>query len=188
LRVIGGQARGRRLVAPRGRDVRPTSDRVREALFSILAERLPGAVVLDLYAGSGALAIEALSRGAARAVLVERDRRAARTAATNLERAGVTARARLVQADAARYVAEPSDGPFDLVFCDPPYTLPLAGIHAQLTRLHAAGGLAPDALVVVERDKRDPDLGLPPPPFLASSGERSYGDTVLNLYAREEPP
>jgi 16S rRNA (guanine966-N2)-methyltransferase len=101
VRVIGGSARGRRLVAPPGRDVRPTSDRVREAMFSSLAEVVPGASVLDLYAGSGALSVEALSRGAAAALLVERDARAVAAATRNLELAGVADRGRLRRGDAA---------------------------------------------------------------------------------------
>jgi pantetheine-phosphate adenylyltransferase len=182
MRVIAGTARGRRLTAPPGNAVWPTSDRVREALFSIVADRVPEAVVLDLYAGSGALAIEALSRGAARAVLVERDDRVARVAAANLDRAGVSNRARLLRMAAARFCSAPSGGPFDLVFCDPPYTTPLAEVHTRLADLHAAGGLVGGALVVVERDKRDPALEAPPPAFLARGRMRSYGDTVLVPY------
>lgn len=186
MRVIGGEAGGRRLAAPKGTAVRPTPDRVREALFSILADRVPGAVVLDLYAGSGALAIEAVSRGAARAVLVERSRRVAKVAARNLDTVGVGDRARLVQADAAGFCAAPSGGPFDVVFCDPPYATTLGEVHAVLAALDAAGGLAPGALVVVERDKRDPDLDRAPPGLLAPGRLRSYGDTVLIPYTREE--
>jgi 16S rRNA (guanine966-N2)-methyltransferase len=101
VRVIAGSARGRPLKAPPGSTTRPTSDRVREALFSALGGAVPGTAVLDLYAGSGALGIEALSRGAACAVLVERDRRAARTIAENLDRAGVADRATVVRAPCA---------------------------------------------------------------------------------------
>ncbi len=179
MRVIAGSARGRRLAVPPGRAVRPTPDRVREALFSRLAARVEGAAVLDLYAGSGALAVEALSRGAGHAVLVERDRRSADVAAANLERAGVAPRARVARIDAARFAAEPRGGPFDLVLVDPPYATPLSAVYARLADLQRAGALAPDATVVVERDKRDPDLDLPPPEFLASEAVRTYGDTVL---------
>lgn len=181
--MIGGTARGQRLDAPPGRDVRPTADRVREALFSSLAPVIPGARVLDLFAGSGALAIEALSRGAASATLVERDRRTASVAESNLTRTGLDEWARLVRQDAAGFVRHPQGGPFDLVLADPPYGDPLAGVYELLTRLHAAGCLAPDAMVVVERDRRDPHLDTQAPPFLALDRRRSYGDTLL-LYLR----
>ncbi|HEY8339103.1 MAG TPA: 16S rRNA (guanine(966)-N(2))-methyltransferase RsmD [Egibacteraceae bacterium] len=188
--MIAGSARGRRLKVPRGRDTRPTSDRVREALFSALADAVPGATVLDCYAGSGALAIEALSRGAAAAVLVEADPRAAAVAAENLARAGVAERATVVRDDVARFCRAPRGGPFDLVFVDAPYAVPLDTLHDQLRDLAAAGGLAPGATVVVERDRRDPALADPvaAPPPLAHERARTYGDTVLVYYRVEEPP
>jgi 16S rRNA (guanine966-N2)-methyltransferase len=188
VRVIAGSARGRPLKAPPGRDVRPTSDRVREALFSALSSRVPGATVLDLFAGSGALGIEALSRGAACAVFVERDPRAADAVAHNLQRAEVSEHATLVRGDADAFARRPRPaGPYDLVFCDPPYATTLAEVDALLEALHLAGALAPAVTVVVERDKRDRDLAAPPPGFLASGRARSYGDTVLLFrHAREE--
>src|SRR4051794_14807909 len=122
MRVIAGELKGQRLVAPRGWRVRPTSDRVREAIFSALGERVVEATVLDLYCGTGALAIEALSRGAAGAVLVDRD---IRPALGNVERLGLGERAELVRADAGRWLGQVSDsletGKFDLVFVDAPY-------------------------------------------------------------------
>lgn len=181
MRVIGGTARGRRLRVPAGHDVRPTGDRVREALFSILEPDLHGAVVLDGYAGSGALGIEALSRGAAHAVLVERDRRAATAIRENLAATGLGERARLHPADVRRFARAPRGGPFDLVLLDPPYAEPLAGLVALLEDLRAAGGLTPGARIVVERDRRDPDLDAPLPGWLAREGPRTYGDTVLLL-------
>lgn len=181
--MIAGTAGGRRLDAPPGRDVRPTADRVREALFSSLGPVVGGARVLDLFAGSGALAIEALSRGAASATLVERDRRAAAVAERNLARTGLSERARLVRADATAFARHPEGGPFDLVLADPPYGDPLGGVYALVTQLHAGGFLAPDAMVVVERGRRDPDLDTEPPAFLALDRRRSYGDTLL-LYLR----
>ncbi len=124
LRVIAGELKGRPLLAPRGWKVRPTSDRVREAIFSALGEAVAGARVLDLYCGTGALAIEALSRGAAQAVLVDRD---TRPALGNIESLGLGERAELVRADAGRWLAalaaEPGLRPFDLVFIDAPYRL-----------------------------------------------------------------
>src|SRR3954451_19272283 len=129
VRVIAGELKGQHLVAPRGWTVRPTSDRVREAIFSALGERVEGARVLDLYSGTGALGIEALSRGAATAVLVDRD---TRPALGNVERLGLRDRAELVRADVGRWLqgTESGDlgsskgrGRFDLVFVDAPYRL-----------------------------------------------------------------
>ena len=187
MRVIAGSARGHRLEAPAGRDVRPTADRVREALFSSIGPRVVGARVLDLFAGSGALAVEALSRGATAATLVERDRRAAAVAERNLARTRLAGRALLMRCDAAAFATEPRGGPFDLVLADPPYQDPLPEVYRLLSGLHAAGALAPGVTVVVERDRRDPHLETDPPPFLALDRRRVYGDTVL-LYLRADPP
>jgi 16S rRNA (guanine966-N2)-methyltransferase len=183
VRVIAGSAGGRPLQAPPGRDVRPTSDRVREAMFSSLAEHVAGARVLDLFAGSGALGVEALSRGAAHAVFVERDRRAVAVIRRNLAALGLQDRATVRPEDAGRFCRTGRGGPYDLVFADPPYAEPTAAIHALLVQLAAAGAVREDAVVVIERDRRDPDLGLDPPAFLASERMRSYGDTVL-VYLR----
>jgi len=154
MRVIAGELRGRRLVAPRGWKVRPTSDRVREAVFSALGE-VAGARVLDLYCGTGALAIEALSRGAARAVLIDRD---TRPALGNVERLGLGERAELVRADVGRWLAtraaEPDAARFDLVFVDAPYRLAdRVGqeLDTHLPRLLAEGGRA-----IVESAARRP--------------------------------
>jgi 16S rRNA (guanine966-N2)-methyltransferase len=183
VRVIAGSARGRPLDAPPGRATRPTSDRVREALFSSLAAEVPGAVVLDLFAGSGALGIEALSRGAQFAVFVESERRAVRTIVGNLATAKLRARARVLEIDAARFSADPGRAvpelPFDLVLADPPYALALPAVYDLLETLAAAGALADDAVAVVERDRRDPDLDRPPAPGFAHLRDRTYGDTLL---------
>lgn len=186
MRVIAGTARGRRLKAPPGAATRPTSDRVREALFSSLAAHVPGARVLDLYSGSGALGIEALSRGAASAVLVERDARAAAVIAANLERTGLDGGATVLRTTAASASEAPTDGPFDLVLVDPPYAEPLADVYGLLSSLRDAGGLAPGAWIVIERDKREAGLDAPPPPFLVLDRRREYGDTML-LYLRSHP-
>lgn len=179
-------------MAPKGRDTRPTPDRVREALFASLGPRLPGAVVVDLYAGTGALAIEALSRGAASAVLVESDRHAVGAVRTNLEVGGVTDRARIVAGDVAAFCAAPSGGPFDLVLCDPPYAVPLATCLDHLEVLEARGALADDVHIVIERDRRDADLDTDPPGWLAVADRRSYGDVALVRLERapdaQEPP
>jgi 16S rRNA (guanine966-N2)-methyltransferase len=173
VRVVAGEFRGRRLSAPRGVRTRPTADRVREALFSILGE-VEGARVLDLYAGSGALGIEALSRGAGSAVFVERDPRAAAAIERNLAAVGVEAA--LVRDDVSRFLAR-AEGSFDLVFCDPPYDSAsgLAGTLAE--RLPAV--TAPDARIVTESDKRNP-LVLPFPLLT----ERTYGDTRIAIHER----
>ncbi|MGN6254063.1 MAG: RsmD family RNA methyltransferase [Solirubrobacterales bacterium] len=124
MRVIAGELKGQRLVAPRGWKVRPTSDRVREAIFSALGERVVGARVLDLYCGTGALGIEALSRGAASAVLVDRD---TRPALGNVQRLGLEGKVELVRADVGRWLAHVSPalaaGKFDLILVDAPYRL-----------------------------------------------------------------
>ncbi len=154
MRVVAGELRGRRLVAPRGWRVRPTSDRVREATFSALGE-VAGARVLDLYCGTGALAIEALSRGAASAVLVDRD---TRPALGNVERLGLGARAELVRSDAARWLAaraeDPDAPPFDLVFVDAPYRL--ADRVGRELDTHLPGLLAAGGRAIVESAARRP--------------------------------
>jgi 16S rRNA (guanine966-N2)-methyltransferase len=154
MRVIAGELRGRTLVAPRGWRVRPTSDRVREAVFSALGE-IGGARVLDLYCGTGALAIEALSRGAASAVLVDRD---TRPALGNVERLGLGERAELARADAGRWLAsraaDPSAPRFDLVFVDAPYRL--ADRVGQELNEHLPSVLAERGRAIVESGARRP--------------------------------
>jgi 16S rRNA (guanine(966)-N(2))-methyltransferase RsmD len=176
--VIAGDLGGQRLVAPRGWKVRPTSDRVREAIFSVLGERVEGASVLDLYCGTGALAIEALSRGAERAVLVDRD---TRPALGNVERLGLGARAELVRADVGRWLgglAEDPDAPrFDLVFVDAPYRLAdrvAQELDTHLPRLLAVGGRA-----VVESGARAP-LRIE---SLSRLRQRHYGAADVSFYA-----
>ncbi|HEX8066121.1 MAG TPA: 16S rRNA (guanine(966)-N(2))-methyltransferase RsmD [Thermoleophilaceae bacterium] len=175
MRVVAGAFGGRPLKAPPGRRTRPTADRVREALFSILGP-LDGARAADLFAGSGALGIEALSRGAASATFVERDRRAAATIRENLLAIGAQDRATVVARDALRWLASAADGPaYDLVLLDPPYDSAhrLAGPLSE--RLPAV--LAPNAIVVSESDKRNPlNLDLP------LDGERAYGDTRIAVH------
>ena len=177
MRVVAGRFGGRRLDAPAGRETRPTSDRVREALFSILGP-LDGARVLDLFAGSGALALEALSRGAGSAVLVERDPRAVRAIRANIDALGVgeeEARVMPVTARAALRNAFAAGDTYDLVFLDPPYrSAPGLGreLSDALEPLIAAGGR-----VVTESDRRAPlELSMP----LAL--ERRYGDTLIRIH------
>jgi 16S rRNA (guanine966-N2)-methyltransferase len=177
VRVVAGRLGGRRLQAPKGRDTRPTSDRVREALFAML-DPLQGARVLDLFAGSGALAIEALSRGAAFATLVERDARAITVIRANLEALALGADAALVvhaTARAALRDASTRGDAYDLVLLDPPYRdAPALG--RELSEALPAV-LAPDARVVVESDRRAP-LALD----LRVVRERRYGDTLIRIH------
>jgi 16S rRNA (guanine966-N2)-methyltransferase len=172
VRVIAGAFKGRTLHAPRGQRTRPTADRVREALFSMLGP-LDGARVLDLFAGSGALAIEALSRGAAEAVLVERDPRAVAAIERNLEPLGAAATVR--RRDVLDYLRDSDEGPFDLVFADPPYDSAsrlAAPLGEELPKLVSEG-----ARIVIESDKRK-QVELPLPLLR----ERSYGDTAIAIY------
>jgi len=159
LRIIGGKHRGRRLKFPAGVEIRPTPDRVRETLFNWLQMRIAGARVLDLFAGSGALGLEALSRGAAQVSFVERDRRAA-AAIDTLAQEWQEAGAQVACADALGWLAESAGGtPFDIVFLDPPYdSALLSDVAAALAR---GALLAPDARIYVEHRARD---GLPPLP------------------------
>ena len=138
MRVVGGTARGRRLEAPPGDATRPTSDRVREAVFNALGSRdlVRDARVLDLFAGSGALGVEALSRGAAHATFVDDDPRARRAVARNLDATGLADRADIVADRAERFLARHAGPPFDLAFCDPPYAF--AGWDGLLAALPAA--------------------------------------------------
>jgi 16S rRNA (guanine(966)-N(2))-methyltransferase RsmD len=177
VRVIAGELKGRRLVAPRGWKVRPTSDRVREAVFSVLGDRVEGARVLDLYCGTGALAIEALSRGAASAVLVDQD---TRPALGNVQRLGLADRTELVRGDVSRWLHQVSSpdaaGKFDLVFVDAPYKLAdrvSRHLNENLPRLLAEGGR-----VVVESGARRP-LRIE---TLEPLRQRRYGAADVTVY------
>jgi len=177
VRVIAGDLKGQRLVAPRGWKVRPTSDRVREAIFSALGDRVAGARVLDLYCGTGALAIEALSRGAASAVLVDRD---TRPALGNVQRLGLEERAELVGADVGRWLAQVSSagaaGKFELVFVDAPYKL--ADRVAQDLNTHLPRLLAEDGRAVIESGARRP-LRID---SLEPLRQRRYGAADVTIY------
>ena len=177
-RIIAGQAGGRRLAVP-PKGTRPTSDRVREALFSSLDNDpgLRGAAVLDLCAGSGALGLEALSRGAAHALFVESDRRAADVLRRNVAGLGLPG-AVVLAAPAAAVLDATADRAYDVVLVDPPYDLPAEEVAGWLAAAAAHGWLAPDATVVVERAARG---GAFPWPYgLEPARERRYGDTVLH--------
>ena len=175
MRVVAGRFGGRSLVAPRGSATRPTSDRVREALFSILAGSVEGARVLDLFAGSGALAIEALSRGASEAVLVDSSAAAVAAIRRNLSTVSVDAEVR--RQDALRYLdgARRDARLYDLVFLDPPYRHATALGRELSSALRPV--LVPAARVVTESDRRAP-LEL----ALTLLDERRYGDTLIRIY------
>lgn len=184
MRVIAGELKGRRLVAPRGHRTRPTADQVRIALMDALMPWLPGARVLDLFAGAGAVGLEALSRGAAHATFVERDPRAAEAIRHNVETLGVRGRVRLVRADVARALerlAVEGEG-FDVVFLDPPYEPDL--VTPTLARLGGGAVTAPSAAVVAQH------LTKQPPPehvgHLAVFRTRRFGETTLTFFRAPE--
>ncbi|WP_329108321.1 16S rRNA (guanine(966)-N(2))-methyltransferase RsmD [Micromonospora sp. NBC_01699] len=179
-RIVAGTFGGRRIVAPSGASTRPTSDRVREALFSALDSQLDlnGARFADLYAGSGAVGLEALSRGAVHVLLVEGDPRAARIARDNLATLRATPAARLVTGKVAQVLASgPDGGPYDVIFADPPYAVPNEEIAAMLTALVERGWLAPDGVVVVERSTRTGPLD--EVQGITVERGRRYGETTL---------
>ncbi|RBM05001.1 16S rRNA (guanine(966)-N(2))-methyltransferase RsmD [Streptomyces sp. PT12] len=187
-RVIAGTAGGRRLAVPPGRGTRPTSDRAREGLFSTwtaLRGPLDGARVLDLYGGSGAVGLEALSRGAAHALLAESDARAARTIRENIRSLGLPG-AELRAARAEQVAGEPPQGaPYDLVFLDPPYAAGDDDLGEILLTLGRKGWLAADALVTVERSTRGG--AFPWPVGFVPLRSRRYGEGTL-WYARSTVP
>jgi 16S rRNA (guanine966-N2)-methyltransferase len=172
LRIVAGACGGRRIETPTGRATRPTTDRVREALFSILGASVEGATVLDLFAGSGALGIEALSRGAAEATFVESHPRAVEVIRRNL--AELDLAGRVQRRDVFAWLAEAS-GPYSVVFADPPYSS--AGRTAQRLSELLPPLLRETSLTVTESDKRDPlILTLP------LVDERTYGDTRIAIH------
>jgi 16S rRNA (guanine966-N2)-methyltransferase len=189
MRVIAGELKGQQLMAPKGWKVRPTSERVREAIFSTLAARIAGAEVLDLYCGTGALAIEALSRGAARATMVDHD---TRPALGNVQRLGLADRVDLIRADAGAWlaararraegdadlVAPTGPGGFDLVFVDAPYKL--ADLVAEQLDTHLPGVLAAEGRAVVESGARRPLVIA----SLEQLRQRRYGAADVSIYGR----
>ena len=166
-RIIAGEFGGRTLSVPKGRDTRPTADRVREAWMSILAPKLHGAVVLDLFAGSGALGLEALSRGAANAVFVERAIPALDLIRRNIDLLGVADRTRIIRGDAIRFAAELGAGAYDIVLADPPYASDAA---ARLVLSFRHSPFA--SILAVEHDART---------RLEGDDTRRYGDTAITF-------
>jgi 16S rRNA (guanine966-N2)-methyltransferase len=178
-RIIGGSAGGRRIKAPAGHSTRPTSDRVREALFSAIDAEvgsISGLRFLDVYAGSGAVGLEARSRGAGVVTLVEHDRRAASLIRQNAKALGFHGVDVLVS-PAARALAQPPRAPYDIVFLDPPYAVPVSDLVAALGALRDHDWLSHDALVVVERSSRGAELEWPH--GFVGARTRRYGETLL---------
>lgn len=182
MRIVGGAFRGRPLATPRSDSIRPTTDRTREAVFNVLAhrfaDRLEGARVLDLFAGTGALGLEALSRGAAHAVFIEESAEGRGLIRTNVEAFGLTGRTKIFRRDATAIGDIGTLSPFGLVFADPPYGKGLG--ERALRSVRAGGWLEPGALCVVEEIASAP---FDPGPDFSILDERGYGDTVIRFIA-----
>ncbi len=178
MRIVGGDQRGRRLATPKTDAIRPTSDRLREAVFNVLThaydDAVVGARVLDLFAGTGALSFEALSRGAAYALLVDEGAEARGLIRENIEAFGAEGRTRLFRRDATRLGPVGTSGTFGLVFCDPPYGRDLAP--AALASAASGGWLLPGALVVVEETA---SVAVALPSGFSELERRVYGDTAV---------
>lgn len=181
MRVVAGTAKGHRLVAPKGRRVRPTADRVKESLFDILGERVHGASVLDLYAGSGALGIEALSRGASLAVFVDHHRDSVAASRRNLEATGLATSATVLQRPVIDALAQLAGqaSTFDLIFLDPPYTIGSAELAATFGLLETV--CRDDGLVVLEHR---PDLTEFATGRFRVTDRRRYGDSALTFFEK----
>jgi 16S rRNA (guanine966-N2)-methyltransferase len=186
MRVVGGRLKGRALTAPSSRAIRPTSDRLRESIFDILEHRFPGHIegarALDLFAGSGALAIEALSRGARFALFVDSGAEARALIRANVEALALGGVTRIWRADATRLGPAPAAGPFGLAFLDPPYGQGLAG--PALASLVSGGWLEPGALVVVEERAK---AEIAAPAGLVSVDHRTYGDSRIAIFEARGP-
>ena len=184
MRIAGGEFRGRNLLVPKGEDVRPTQDRVREALFNILQGAVAGASFLDLFAGSGAVGLEALSRGASVATLVELAPRHIACIEKNVSALGVSPRVRVVRADVYEWLAGPCAGGYDMVFADPPYALGAEKGYADMLAVLAARNVVkPGGLFIAEMKHRQaPDVS----PAWEVCRDRVYGQTRLVVYRRLE--
>lgn len=176
MRVTGGTGKGRTLKVPAGLRVRPTSDKVKQALFNILGKKVANAVFLDLYAGAGGIGIEALSLGARRVVFVDASRDSLSAVKQNIEQTGFDDRAQIVLSRAELFLKKPS-GPYDIVFLDPPYA---EEMHPLLELIASTGFLDQDSIVIAEHFKKQPSpqsAGR-----LSLYREARYGDTVLAFY------
>ena len=192
-RVVAGSAGGRRIIMPSGRNTRPTTDRVREAVFSAVAawagtadrppdQALAGLAFCDLYAGSGAVGLEAASRGAHPVLLVEQDRSTVQLIRRNSAELGLPVTVR--PSDVAALLGRPAETAFDLVFADPPYELPTPTLEAQLADLAVHGWLSRPALIILERSRRTPAPTFPA--ALTETWSRAYGETTVYFGARPE--
>jgi 16S rRNA (guanine(966)-N(2))-methyltransferase RsmD len=186
MRILGGAQRGRRLAGPSGEGIRPTAGRVKSALFNILAPRIPGARLLDLYAGTGLVGIEALSRGAEHVTFVESHTASCRVVKTNLERCGYAHLAHVRSMTASRFLQQPLHRPYDIVFVDPPYH---AGEGGNVLPLLGRGAIiAANGVVVIEHFHK---VQLPAQVGrLVFVKSYRYGDTLLSLYqqgSRQDP-
>ncbi|MGQ9704214.1 MAG: 16S rRNA (guanine(966)-N(2))-methyltransferase RsmD [Actinomycetota bacterium] len=182
MRIIGGESRGRRIKAPRGRGTRPMRDFVREAVFDMLGERVRGSRVLDLFAGSGSLGLEALSRGAAETVFVDRGGDPVRVIQENLDILGMRDRGRVVRAEIMDFLrrSSPAERTFDLIFIDPPFRIGVNYRQEVLNMLMEGGFLGPSSVVIMEAPLRSP---VPePPPGLNFRERRKYGETAVDVY------
>lgn len=179
IRVIGGERRGKRLLSVHGLATRPTADRVRESIYNIISARIANASVLDLFAGTGILGIEALSRGARFALFIDNSRAPVETIRKNLIACRFETRAKVVQHDIQNGLRwlKTDEAPFNLVFVDPPYQQALVG--STLSHLHDSGALSPDALIVVEHSVAAPLPELPP--GFTRIDERNYGKTLVSF-------
>lgn len=177
MRVISGQAGGRRLKAPKGFATRPTSDRVKEAIFNVLSSRITGSNVLDVFAGTGSLGIEALSRGADHAVFIEKSREARLIVESNLDATGFRERAQVFSGDFA-LVLPRLEEKFDLIFLDPPYNQGL--IQPAVSLVIGSGLLKEQGVMIVETNSKEKEL--PEPGVIPLVKESVYGDTVVLYY------
>lgn len=178
MRITGGTGRGRRLKAPSGKHIRPTSEKVRQALFNILSDKIEGAVFLDLFAGAGGIGIEAISRGAAKAVFVDASREAVRLIQANIEAADFADKAEVIHLEAEAFLRRRRQT-FDIIFLDPPYTEDLAPL---LHMISEADILRTGGIVVAERFKKQPSVKSAG--HLELFREARYGDTVLAFYSQ----
>ena len=181
MRIIAGEKRSRKIEAPEGNDTRPTADRIKESLFSILQRRLYDAHVLDLYAGSGALSLEALSRGAAFAQLVDKSYKACKVIEKNIKTLGYEDKAKLMNVEDVRAVAqlEMQEKGFDLIFLDPPYRMDMTEMLGRLAKKL----LNEDGMIICEHDRSTPPGT---PDNLILQDRREYGITGMSFYIRQE--
>ncbi len=178
MRITGGRLKGLRLSTPRGRGTRPMTERVRKALFDILSEKVLEARVLDLFSGSGALGIEALSRGAKEVIFVEADPRVCEVIRRNLSHCSLEEKARVIRGVLPRALSRVPPGPYDLIFLTPPYR---SGLAAKVLQALSEAWLSPEGVLVVEEAREEE---VTPPPGLRERDRRVYGQTVLYFYGR----